>query len=312
MCNTPGHEHHHHHENEHGQGREHEREHHHHHEEEHGHSHEFRVVITGKGGVGKTSVSALLSRLLARQNYHVLALDSDPQMNLPYALGVSRQEARALVPLSQNTDYVEETTGVRPGAGWGLFFRMNPDVHDVVERFGVTGPDGVHILVMGTIVQPAAGCLCPENSLLAAVADAVSLRKGEAIVMDTQAGVEHFGRALAKGFHHAVVVTDPTFNGVQVALHAARLAHELGIPSVHLVVNRVRRAADLKRVHRIVDQEGGFEFASEHAVPYDERLLVIEPVVGALLEAPGSPLLEAIIGLRDALLSTEQALACAS
>jgi CO dehydrogenase maturation factor len=300
MCDTPGHHHHDHH-------------HEHHHAHEHrAHNGEFRVVITGKGGVGKTSLTALLSRLLSRQSYHVLALDSDPQMNLPYALGISRAAARALVPLSQNTDYVEETTGARPGAGWGLFFRLNPDVHDVVERFGVTGPDGVHVLVMGTIVQPAAGCLCPENSLLAAVADAVSLREGEAILMDTQAGVEHFGRALAKGFRHAAVVTDPTFNGVQVALHAARLARELGIASVHLVVNRVRSAADFDKVRRIIDEEGGFEFASEHALPYDERLLEIEPAVGPLFEAPGSPLMEAIAGLRDALVSKERALSCAS
>jgi CO dehydrogenase maturation factor len=68
----------------------------------------------------------------------------------------------------------------------------------------------------------------------------MSLRHDEAILMDTQAGFEHFGRALAKGFRHALVVSDPTFNGLQVALRAARLARELGIESVHLVVNRGR------------------------------------------------------------------------
>lgn len=66
-----------------------------------------------------------------------------------------------------------------PGSGWGLFFRLNPDVADMVERFGVVGPDGVRLLVMGTLVQPAVGCLCPENSLLAAVVDGLSLRRGE-------------------------------------------------------------------------------------------------------------------------------------
>ncbi|MGD8608942.1 MAG: AAA family ATPase, partial [Myxococcales bacterium] len=147
---------------------------------------EFRVVITGKGGVGKTSLTALLARLLARDAYRVLALDADPQMNLPYALGLPYDRAGALVPLSQNPDYVEEKTGARPGSGWGLFFRLNPDVADVVERFGVVAPDDVRLLVMGNTVQPAAGCLCPENSLLAAVANAVSLRRGEAILLDTQ------------------------------------------------------------------------------------------------------------------------------
>lgn len=266
---------------------------------------EFRVVVTGKGGVGKTSLTALLARLLARDAWQVLALDADPQMNLPYALGLPHDQARALTPLSQNTDYVEEKTGARPSSGWGLFFRLNPDVADVVERFGVTGPDGVRLLVMGNTVQPAAGCLCPENTLLAAVANAVSLRRGEAILLDTQAGVEHFGRALAHGFRHAVVVTDPTFNGVQVALHAARLARGLGIPALHLVVNRVRGGRDEAHVREILAGEEPVAFTSTHFLPYDELLLQSEPDVGPLLKQAASPLLAAIGELRDALLRHE-------
>jgi CO dehydrogenase maturation factor len=263
--------------------------------------------------VGKTSLTALLARLLARQSYRVLALDADPQMNLPYALGLPRNEARDLVPLSQNRDYVEEKTGARPGSGWGLLFRLNPDVSDVVERFGVVGPDDVHLLVMGTTVQPAAGCLCPENSLLGSVANAISLRPGEVILMDTQAGVEHFGRALARGFHHAVVLTDPTFNGVQVALQTARLAQGLGIPAIHLVVNRVRNEHDLNKALGRIEEAGGFAFATRQALPYDEQLMECEPAVGPLLDRPGSPCLEAAANVRDALVrSEEELMRCAS
>jgi CO dehydrogenase maturation factor len=266
---------------------------------------EFRVVITGKGGVGKTSLTALLARLLARDSYRVLALDADPQMNLPYALGLPHDRARALVPLSENPDYVEEKTGARPGSGWGLFFRLNPDVDDVVERFGVVAPDEVRLLVMGNTVQPAAGCVCPENSLLAAVANAVSLRRGEAILLDTQAGIEHFGRALAQGFRHAVVMTDPTFNGVQVALHAARLARDLGIPAIHLVVNRARNASDVERVSEMLEEHGSFPFTTMHVLPYEEQLLQSEPDVGPLLSRPDSEFLRAVGELRNALLQVE-------
>jgi CO dehydrogenase nickel-insertion accessory protein CooC1 len=229
---------------------------------------EFRVVVTGKGGVGKTTLTAMLARRMSRRGYRVLALDADPQMNLPYALGLEPAEARDLTPLSENMDYVEEKTGVRPGEGWGLFFRLNPDVDDVVDRFGVRGPDGVRLLVMGNTVQPAAGCLCPENALLASVANAMSLRHDEAILMDTQAGFEHFGRALAQGFRHAVVVSDPTFNGLQVALRAARLARELGIESIHLVVNRARNKLDFDRSlarRSIAAQGGAFDWSAVRA-----------------------------------------------
>ncbi|UCC13466.1 MAG: AAA family ATPase [Gammaproteobacteria bacterium] len=260
---------------------------------------DFRVVVTGKGGVGKTSLTALLARSLARQSWRVLALDADPQMNLPYALGLPTERARALVPLSENADYVEEKTGARPGQGWGLFFRLNPDVDDVVERFGVVAPDTVRLLVMGNTVQPAAGCLCPENALLAAVVNAIALRQDEAILMDTQAGFEHFGRALARGFRHAVVVTDTTFNGLQVALHAARLASELDIGGIHLVINSVREAADFERTLERLQAAGDFPFDSIHSLPYDESLRRCEPSIAPLIEDPTCTIagpLEALIG----------------
>jgi CO dehydrogenase maturation factor len=267
---------------------------------------QFRVVITGKGGVGKTSLTALLARLMARKQFTVLALDADPQMNLPYALGLPPTEARAILPLSYNADYVQEKTGVRPGFGWGLFFRLNPDVADVVDRFGVVGPDGVRLLVMGTLIQPAAGCFCPENSLLASVVNAINLRENEAILMDTQAGVEHFGRALAKGFHQAIVVADATFNAIQVAMQTARLARGLGIPAVHLVVNRVRNDSDYQRALHHVEAEGGFPFLTTHALPYDERVLESDPAVGSVLEAPETAFLSAVRRLRDTLIHSEQ------
>jgi len=265
----------------------------------------LRVVVTGKGGVGKTSLTGLLARLLARRGMGVLAVDADPQMNLPFALGIPVDRGRELVPLSRNVDYVEEKTGARPGEGWGLLFRLNPVVDDVVARFGVIGPDGVRLLVMGTVVVPAAGCLCPENTVLNAVVGHIGLRDDEIILMDTQAGVEHFGRALARGFQHAVVLTDPTFSGMQVAVHTARLARDLGIPGIHLVVNRVATPSDVDRALALLEGEGGFAFTSRSFLPYDPRLLEEEPSVGPLLDGRSSPLLEAVTDLAGRVLRTK-------
>ncbi|WP_342676627.1 AAA family ATPase [Methanofollis sp. UBA420] len=261
----------------------------------------FRVVVAGKGGVGKTTITAFLSRIFARNGHTVLAVDEDPQMNLPYAVGVPREKSDAIVPLTKNIDYVEEKTGARPGDGWGLMLTLNPDVSDVVERFGVRGPDGVNILVMGTVVQAATGCLCPENTLLQAVVRYINLREGEFVLMDTQAGVEHFGRSIAEGFDQAVLVTDPTFNAVQVVKHAALLARELGIPTVHLVVNRVRSEKDVEKVGDLLGDMGDI-FTDRFFLPYEERLIECEPDVGPMLAAvPSSLFVEGLRAVGSAL-----------
>ena len=257
----------------------------------------LRLVLTGKGGVGKTTLAATLARLLASQGRRVLAVDADAQLNLAAALGMPRDEAESLVPLAHHHDYIEEKTGVRPGEVGGLV-RLNPSMDDVVDRFGQSAPGGVRFLAMGTLTGAGGGCLCPENTMLAQAIRAIGLRPGEAIVLDTQAGVEHFGRAIARGFGDAAVVTDPTYSGTGVAVAAARLARDMGIPRVHLVVNRVRGDEDRERVLADIARRGAdVSFDSTTWIPYDGAVLDAEPAVDALLADPASPWMTAVRAL---------------
>ena len=251
-----------------------------------------RVVVTGKGGVGKTTLTAMLARRAAEHGARVLAVDADAQMNLARTLGLSPRAAASIVPLSRLDDYIEEAVGARPGSVGGLL-RLNPDVSDAVARFGVDAPGGVRLLVMGGLTQAGGGCLCPENSLLTAAVSAVSRADADVVLMDTQAGVEHFGRAVARGFDRALVACDPTANAVAVAVQTARLAADLGIPHIELVVNRVRRRADLGRVSALVEAEGGFPFGSVTPVPWDDAVLAADPSIEPLL-AVSSPFGDAV------------------
>jgi len=242
----------------------------------------FRVVITGKGGAGKTTLTALLCHLFAKGKYKVLAVDEDPQMNLPYALGLPQETCERIVPLSENADYIEEKVGARPGEGWGAFLSLNPSVDDVVERFGFENKVGVKLLVMGTVTEAGKGCLCPENALLAAVMQHIDVRENETILMDTQAGVEHFGRAIAKGFHQAVIITEPYFNSIQVAIRTIKLAKQLGIKYIHLVINKLRGEKEKNNVVKRLGKED-FKFSTITYLPFEEKLLEIELNLDELL-----------------------------
>jgi CO dehydrogenase maturation factor len=264
----------------------------------------YRVVITGKGGVGKTTLTSCLAAHLSRNGVTVLAVDEDPQMNLPHALGMSVEQAGRIVPLNLNGDYISEKTGIRPGAtGWGAMFKLNPDVDDVVQRFGVTVSPGLNLLVMGTVKQAGGGCLCAENVLLDSTIRHLALRNNEAILLDTQAGVEHFGRALAKGFNHCLVVSDDTFNALTVAQHSAKLARDSGISRVSLVVNR-GKAGTPEKMARFDAYQGASlaaAFDDVFCLPYESRLEALEPAVTRVMELEGSGYATAVAALASRL-----------
>jgi CO dehydrogenase maturation factor len=264
----------------------------------------FRVVITGKGGVGKTTLTSCLATVLARNGITVLAVDADPQMNLPNALGLSNEAVSHIVPLNLNKDYIEEKTGIRPGKnGWGSMFKLNPEVDDVVERFGSRVEENLNLLVMGTVKQAGGGCLCAENVLLDAIIRHLSLRENEAILLDTQAGVEHFGRALSRGFNQCLVVSDDTINALSVACHSAQLARQIGIPQVLLVVNRAKGEGNekLARYNQYTGTDLAQSFDSIVTLPFETRLEALEPGVSRVMDLQDSGYATAVAALAASL-----------
>lgn len=262
-----------------------------------GESEGTKIVVTGKGGVGKTVVSAALSTIFAENGFRVLAVDGDPQMNMAATLGLKASQIAAITPLNEQLDYIEEKVGARPNSGWGLFLTLNPNVKDVVSRFGVEVTDRMRLLVMGTLSKAAVGCLCPENTLLEATVNHIALTKDEVVVMDTEAGVEHFGRAIARGFQHAVVVTDPSHNACSVAAHALRLAHDLRIPELHLVCNKVRSEEESRKVAKFMANAAlGFDF-SFHNIPYEPKVYECDPSIQPVLDGGASEFLGSLMDL---------------
>lgn len=241
----------------------------------------IRVVITGKGGVGKTTITAILAHLFAQQGFQVLAIDGDPQQNLAVTLGIPPPVAEGIVPVCRSVDYLREKTGAGPGLSPGGLLTLNPDVSDVVDRFAVPVAKNLRLLVMGGVQKAGGGCLCPEYTLLTAILRHMKIFKDEVILLDTPAGPEHFGRAVADGFSCAVVVADPSYNALAVARESAALARQLGIGHVILVVNRVGRPEDQNKARERAGLPG--EFSRVMLLSFESGVIAAEPEVCPIL-----------------------------
>ncbi len=205
----------------------------------------MKIAISGKGGTGKTTVAALLTRALATGGRSVLAVDADPDANLALALGAGEQ---APVPLSERRELVQERTGAKLG-GMGGHFRLNPYVDDLPEELSLDIA-GARLLVMGGVSSGGGGCVCPESALVRALVSYVVLARDEALVLDMEAGLEHLGRGTARGVDHLVVVAEPGQRAVATARQVQSLARDLGLGQTWLLANRVAGPEDLAFLQR--------------------------------------------------------------
>jgi len=233
-----------------------------------------KLAISGKGGVGKTTLSAMLAAGLAMRGRHVIAIDADPDANLAAALGVPDDEA--VTPLSRMQQLIEERTGARKG--YGAFFKLNPRVDDIPETFARrVGP--IRLLVLGGVSAGGDGCICPATAVLKALLVHLILGRDDALVMDMEAGIEHLGRATGQSMDAMLVVVNPEPWSVQTARRVHDLAADIGLKRVFAVANRVRGPEQLPEVRR---QLGPVPLLGH--VPQDDRfaggLLDIDPEGG--------------------------------
>ena len=244
----------------------------------------MKLAITGKGGVGKTTLSSTLARLYADEGRTVLAADVDPDANLGLALGLTQEEVDEIIPISKMKDLAKERTGASDD---NKFYKLNPYVADIPEKFART-INGVKLLVMGTVDLGGSGCVCPEHVMLKSVLSALTYRKNDVVIMDMEAGLEHLGRGTAANMDQLIVVIEPGSRSVQTYQNVKRLAADLGIKRVRVVANKIRDDRDEEFVRGAIpeaDLLGVIHYNSEimdadrnGKSPYDFSSAAIEEI----------------------------------
>jgi CO dehydrogenase maturation factor len=202
----------------------------------------MKIAITGKGGVGKTTLTSLLAYTYAYMDYQVLAVDADPSPCLGAALGFPDDLLAGLTPIARMDELIYERTGAQPGTTGG-FFKLNPRVDDLPERFSAI-QGNIRLLELGAVEMGGSGCICPESTMLRSLITHILLRMDEVVLMDMYAGVEHLGRATADAVDAMIIVVEPTARSIGTATQIKSLAEDLKLAKLYLVGSKLRNEDD--------------------------------------------------------------------
>ncbi len=195
----------------------------------------MKIAVSGKGGVGKTTLVAALSKLFSDEGNKVIAIDADPDTNLASALGF--RNAEKITPLVELKDLIKERTGAS-SEEYGKFFKLNPTVNDLPEKYSISN-NGLRLMTLGTIKRGGGGCACPEGVMLKSLLNHLILQRDEVVIIDMEAGIEHLGRASIMAVTALIVVVEPGKRSIHTAFQIKKLAGDLGIKTIYAVGNKV-------------------------------------------------------------------------
>ena len=231
----------------------------------------LRIAVAGKGGAGKTTLSATLARLLARRGRDVLVIDGDSNPNVAVALGLDRDRAEALEPLP--TGLVSRRLNQKVA--------LVEPVEGVLERHGAVAPDGVRVVLMAMPAHADEGCLCSAHATVSALLNDVGDNDDMVAVLDLEASPEHLSRGTTRNVDALLLVVEPYYRSYETARRMAALAAELPIGRVAVVANKLRSQEDAQAIA---------EYCERHQLPLDAELPWSTEVLDA--DRAGVPLLD--------------------
>ncbi len=226
----------------------------------------MKIAVAGKGGVGKTLIAGGLASGFAARGLKTIAIDADSSPNLALTLGLSVEEARKIVPISENKELVDSKTGT----GYSGVYRLSFTVDDIVRDYAIATPLGVNLIVMGTVKAMESGCMCAPNSVIRAILRHLIVERDEAVVLDLEAGVEHMGRGTAKQVDALLIVADSNLKSLEIAKHIYDMAKAAGMKNLYLVGNRIMNSIQEQAVRNSAEKIGLSVLAM---IPFDNKVI---------------------------------------
>ncbi len=217
----------------------------------------MKVAVCGKGGVGKSTIAVLLCSALLEKGFGVLAIDADPSPHLARLFGFSDRD---ITPIAEMKELLAERSQKQ-----GPFYSLNPYIEDLPERY-MLKKDGLKLMVLGAIREGGGGCACPEQTVLRRLLSFLVLRAEEAVVVDMEAGVEHFGRSTVVPMDAILVVTTPYAGSLETTERIMKLSRDLNLKNVWVVGNLVKDEEDEEMIRSALGVEPVVYF------PYDEEV----------------------------------------
>jgi len=226
----------------------------------------MKVAVSGKGGVGKTLIAAGLARGFVERGLKTIAIDADSSPNLGLTLGLSTEETRKIIPISENKELVASKTDT----GYAGVYRLQFSVDDIVRDYSVTTPFGVNLIVMGTVRSMGAGCMCAPNAVIRALLRHLVVERDEAVVLDLEAGVEHIGRGTARQVDALLIIADANVKSLEIAKHIHDMAKAAGMRQLYLVGNKVMNEAQREAINSFAEKNG---LPLLTFVPFDQKVI---------------------------------------